>query len=358
MLTPFFWPEVRRGTERFVHELSTGLVADGHAPRIVTSRNGRRPERDEIDGVEVLRVPRPPDGRLRRRKLEDHLTHVPFSLAALRLRNPDVAHSYHPPEGAAAARWARAADRPAVFSFMGVPTVEGLLYRRKRLDLTLAAIRGSAATVALSQWAADEFERVLGVRARLIAPGVDLARFPVGDERTEHPTVVCTAAIGEPRKRVALLVEAWAAVRREHPQATLLLDEPRDAHVADRFRAPGVEFVRFDDTAVMATHLGRAWAGVLPSSSEAFGLVLVEALATGTPVVGSAGGAFGEIVDRPEVGRLFDGGAGDLARALLEVFELAAVPATRAACRARAEVFSSRATTAAYEALYAELLRG
>jgi phosphatidylinositol alpha-mannosyltransferase len=356
LLTPFYWPEVRRGTERFVHELSTGLLADGHRPRIITSRKGPRVQHDKIDRVPVLAVPRVGDGRLRRRMMEDPVVHAPFSYAALRAGDAELAHTTHSADGAVAARWSRHTGRPSVYSYMGVPTHEGLMDRRRRLELTQAAISGAAATVALSRYAADAFERVLGVEARLIPPGVDLSRFPLGTERTEEPTVVCTATLTEPRKRVALLVEAWATVRRAHPRARLLLDEPKDARLAERHAAPGVEFVRFGEPGVMAEHLGRAWAGVLCSEHEAFGLVLVEALSTGTPVVGSAGGAFGEIVDRPEVGRLFSGGADDLAEQLLAVFELAAAPETRAACRTRAEAFSTQVTTAAYEALYAELL--
>jgi hypothetical protein len=30
VLTPCFWPEVRRGTERFARELADGLIARGH----------------------------------------------------------------------------------------------------------------------------------------------------------------------------------------------------------------------------------------------------------------------------------------------------------------------------------------
>ena len=42
LLTPVYWPEVRRGTERFARELADGLVARGHAPRIVTGHAGLR----------------------------------------------------------------------------------------------------------------------------------------------------------------------------------------------------------------------------------------------------------------------------------------------------------------------------
>ena len=95
-----------------------------------------------------------------------------------------------------------------------------------------------------------------------------------------------------------------------------------------------------DDRAALSRAYATAWVTVLPSRDEAFGLVLAESLACGTPVVGSNDGGIPEIVDRPEIGRLFDGDEpAGLARALLEVLELAGDPGTIAACRERAGEF-------------------
>ena len=77
----------------------------------------------------------------------------------------------------------------------------------------------------------------------------------------------------------------------------------------------------------------------------------LEALATGTPAVCRTS----EVVDRPEVGRLFDGTPEGLVHALDDVFALARDPATRAACRARAAEFPAEATAERYAALYAQL---
>jgi phosphatidylinositol alpha-mannosyltransferase len=357
LLTPCYWPEVRRGTERFVHDLAEGLVADGHAPRVVTSHRGRQSEAVE-DGIAITRVPRLPDERLNRRRFEDHLTHLPFSYAALRKGDAQVANAFTVADAAMATLWSAKTGRPLVLSYMGVPDHPGLVHKRRRLQLTERAIRGAAATVGLSQYAVDQFEYWLGVEARLIYPGVELSRFSVGSERSDQPTIVCSATLTEPRKRVDLLVEALRLIRRERPGARLVLDRPSDPALAARYDLPGegVDLLPMNDSAELAALLGRAWAVALPSWGEAFGLVLIEGLATGTPVVGSAGGAFPEIVDRPEVGRLFEGDEPEpLARALLDVFELAEDPATRAACRARAEDFSQRRTVEAYEALYDEL---
>ena len=155
------------------------------------------------------------------------------------------------------------------------------------------------------------------------------------------------------------LVEAFARVRRRLPGARLVLSRPRDPAAAARLigQAEGVELADLDDRSALARAYGEAWVSALASEHEAFGLVLIEALACGTPVVATRTGGMPEVVDRPEVGRLFGPrDADDLATALLEALEMAEDPQTRAACRARAEAFSADRTAESYLALYRELL--
>lgn len=362
MLTPAFWPEVRRGTERMVHELSLGLLARGHRPLVVTAHPGR-PARGVEEGVAILRLPRPPQGRLQRRGFEDFLTHVPLSYAALRCVRPDVAHAWFPTDALAAVRYGRATGRPVVHSYMGVPDHRGLMWRRRRLAITRRALAGADVTVALSRHAAHEFRRSFGYEAPVIGPPVDVEHFRPRGERTPEPTAICAAVMDEVagRKRVDLLLEAWPLVRRQRPAARLLLNRPRTRDLARGAADPalGVEIVDMDDRDELARLYAASWVSVLPSWGEAFGLVLAEAMACGTPAVGTNQGGIPEVVDAPQVGRLFDGDRPEpLARAILEAFELAQDPATVEACRARALRLSREACTEAYERLYRELLDG
>ena len=334
-MSPRFWPEVRRGTERFAHELASGL---GDAVVVTTGRG-------QVD-VPVVRVPRLPEGRLERRGFERHLTHVPFAVRAVRRLAPDVVHALYPADAAGAARL----GRPLVHSYMGIPHRSALVARRERLRLTHAACRAATATVALSRHAADAFDRYLGVEARVIAPGVDLDAFTPDPAALAHdPTIVCAADPAEPRKRVGLLREAFALVRRDVPEARLILDARAEP-------GPGIEIRDLSAPGALVAANREAWVAALPSWGEAFGLVLLEALACGTPVVGANREAIPEVAGDERVGRLFDGDdPRALADALLAGFDLARDPQTAVACRAHAERFPWSATVAAYAALYEEI---
>ena len=359
LLAPAFFPEVRRGGERLVRELAGDLIERGHRPRLITSHRGL-PSRTVEDGLPIARHPRLPiEGRLARRAFEDYLTHVPFSYLDLCRGDDEIAHATHAPDAAAAGRWSERTGRPAVFTFLGLPTRTGIAQRRLRAELLTRATRGCAATVAISRTAADGFRRWLGVDARVIHPSVDLEAFHPQAERAPEPTIVCLADPGAENKRVPLLTEGFAIARRSRPDARLLLQQPSDPGLAARLAAsvPGVELIDPDGRAELARTYASAWVSALPSWGEAFGLVLVEALACGTPVVGSALGAIPEVVDRDSIGRLFSGDdPAAVADALLGAFELAEDPATRDACRQRAADFSTERMGEEYERLYLELL--
>jgi phosphatidylinositol alpha-mannosyltransferase len=333
------------------------LIELGHRPRLITSHRGR-PTRSVEEGLPIVRHWRPPTRPLVMRRIERHLTHLPFSYASLRLGPDDLAQAFFPTDALAAARWTRDTGRPSVFAYMGIPQREVMSTPRMRMRVLEAATRDSSAVVVISRAAQEGMWRWLGVEARIIYPGVRLDVFTPGGERDEHPTIACAAALDDGRKRIGLLLAAFALLRRQHPTARLLLQRPSDPDLRRKLcdQTDGIEF--YDpDTAGILGAFREAWITALTSYNEAFGLVLLESLACGTPVVGARDGGIPEIVDRPEVGRLFDGDDPQVvADTLLASLELSQDPSTAAACRARAEAFSTMAGARAYEALYRELL--
>jgi glycosyltransferase involved in cell wall biosynthesis len=99
---------------------------------------------------------------------------------------------------------------------------------------------------------------------------------------------------------------------------------------------------------------------VLPSVHEAFGIVLVESLASGTPVVCSDDGGMVEIVDRPAIGRVAPPRDPDrLAAAVIEAIDLANEPATPPACAEHARRWDwATAVGPAHEEVYARTVSG
>jgi glycosyltransferase involved in cell wall biosynthesis len=357
IMSPCFWPEVRRGGERLAYELASGLQELGATPEVLTSHLGMRKGWVE-NGVPVTAVSRVPkvEGYLRMRSIESHLAHLPFAAAALDAGDYDAAIAIYPTDAMVAGRWTARTGKPSVLAYMGIPDPAGLRLRRWRLGITQRAIASCSAVTALSQTAADAFKRYLDVDAEVISPGVDLDAFKVGTERDPLPTVICAAAVGEPRKRVELLIRALPAIRAARPRAQLVLSRPKDPALATALGEgnPGVVLADLDDRAALAAAYGSAWVSALPSFGEAFGLVLLEGLATGTPVVGANRDALPEVIADPAYGRLFDGDdPADVATAVLEAMDLAEDPQTRLRCRARAEEFSALRTAEGY----ADLLR-
>jgi glycogen(starch) synthase len=130
---------------------------------------------------------------------------------------------------------------------------------------------------------------------------------PLGDRITDELLFV---GYLKDTKGIDTLLRAVAAARAERPTVTLRLvgGSPTEA-LAERWRSLVEELelgdaVTFDgptDRAGVAAAMARASAFVHPSPRETFGVVAVEALASGTPVVATDSGGVSEILgDSPE----------------------------------------------------------
>jgi glycosyltransferase involved in cell wall biosynthesis len=346
-----FWPEVQRGSERIVHDLAVDLVARGHRPRLITSHPGASTTSTE-DGFEIVRNRRPPEAPLRLRRFQDNLTHVPLSYRTLMRGDDELAHAFYQTDALASVAWARKTGCPSVFSYMGIPSRATATYKRGRMKTIEHVIDNSDAVIGLSKTACEALWRWWGAEARLIYPGVDLSGFTsVNGERAEHPTIACAASPDDERKRVPLLVEAFNRVRKDRPTARLVLMRPNSQRLQEQLAIDGVEFFDPSPQAV-ADVFANAWISALPSKEEAFGLVVLESLATGPPVVAANEAGPAEILNGDGLGVLFDEPTPEaVANALLDALDL-----NGDAARKRAADFTSERCAIEHERLYEELL--
>ena len=277
----------------------------------------------------------------------------------LRREGWDVVQSFGSYEAAvASAATGRHPETARVFTVTGIPkqaNVEGLLWRRRALR---RALRDSDSVVVLSQAARDALPW-LEVEKKVIYPGVDLRVFQPSLERAPQPTLLCTAAAEDPRKRVPLVIEAFRELRARIPGARLVLSRRTGTGPVTGTGEPGVEQRDLDSHQALVDAYSEAWATILVSRDEAFGLVAVESLACGTPVVASSDAGIAEAVGEPgRHARLFDGdGASDLAREFEAALDLATEDGVREACRSRADRFSIDRFVGEYVALYDEARR-
>ena len=357
LLHPTYWPEVRRGSERLAHDLGATLADRGHEVTLVTTHAGRRAEAIE-DGIRVVRARRVPQlpGM---NWYDEYVGAIPAVFTELVRGDYEVAHALYPTDAWTARLARRFGGPPYVMAVHGILNREYLVRRRYRLEMFKVAAADAAAVSALSEAGAEPLRRYALAEPLILPGGVIGADYAGAVERPSVPTLLCPAALGDPRKRGELLLEAFAIVADRIPEARLVL-----AGGVDPFSGggpatlpAGVSATELAGTAELAAAYRSASVTVLPSDHEAFGLVLVESLASGTPVVAARSGGCVEIVTDEGVGRLFErGDADDLARAIGEALELAAIPATADRCREHAAAWDWARVVERYEAVYEEAL--
>ena len=362
---PYAWPHVRRGAERLLNDLAAWLHARGH--RVTVFAMGPQDAEEDRAGVRYVFM----QERMRssRRQLNS-LHYFAWRLQhELRRIDADAVFCLNYFDAYAALRARTHAPRPyrVLFQAVGIPTRR--YFRAVPLDAWFMhrVLRDADATIALSSFARDLLERDFGCHAQVLAPPVMTENFSALDALVpaDGPHILFVGDVDEPRKGARALCRAFALVRQAHPGATLTFaGRASEATRAALLALPGVAShagsIRFHG--VGGVHdlpelYRRASVTVLPAVWEAFGLVLVESLAAGTPLVGARHAGIVDIIDRDLVGCMFDPGAFDiqtdnaeaLAQAVLDVLARGKTPEVIAACRARAQQFSWDALGPAYE---------
>lgn len=208
-------------------------------------------------------------------------------------------------------------------------------------QLLRRVLAGASGVIAAGNYPATECERALGDSPQtfVIPPGVDTGRFRPIDEseraavrdrlglRPDAPTVVSVSRL-VPRKGMDTLVRAAGVLAETHRDLQVVIagdgrDRRRLSRLADRSRAPVTLLGRLADENIPAlygcadvfTMLCRTrWRGL---EQEGFGIVFLEAAASGVPqVAGSSGGAH-EAVSHGVTGIVLEEAtAGSAARAI------------------------------------------
>jgi len=334
----YAWPQVQRGSETVIRSLAAWLRQTGVDAEIVAGSDA--PSSSRLDGVPVVLV-RARSHTGVHRDLDPELTLVPAMARYLHRRRPAVVHSFLYGDAAAA----RLAGRPYAVSYGGIALRSSFEHRPLKYRLFRFASAGARAVVCPSAAAAAHLSAEFGFKARVIPNGLDVGHYSPTSPH-QAGMVLCTATPDDPRKRVSVLVDAFGLLASDRPDAELVLagrasDEHRAElldRVPDHIRAR-VRFVGDVDAEELRALYAQAAITCLPSINEAFGMVLVESLASGAPVVGADHGAITEIIGG-DVGALFvPDDVQACRRALAETLERADDQDLRQRCVARAAAY-------------------
>ena len=336
----FCWPEVRRGAERFVPGLGAALVRRGH--EVTHFSSAWEPRRDAVEGVQRVQI--------RRRHEDVERQEADFGRRVLRhlaADDFDAVHSLGRHDALASLRAARVRrGRRTVFTDLGLPTREYWAARHRRDRRAVEkVVEGIDVYSCMSRCGLDHLEREYGRGDGVVVPGgVSLGAFVPAPERAAEPTILFSGALEGSHKEVPLLLEALAVVARTEPKVQLWLSGPGDPSAllaaAPAEAASRVKVLGLGEADRQHERYGTAWVTCLPSRYDSFGMVLVESLACGTPIVTTTQGAPQELVDPGVTGELCaPGDPDDLAAALLRGLALAGRPGTVDACRESARTF-------------------
>lgn len=292
------YPPVKGGIENTVELLAEAQAALGHEVSVIVSAGGLLGQRDRKNGVEVVRL-----GRLAELASTPISPGLPLALLGRRV---DIAHLHAPFPPAEVAQWLFGRSRGTVLTW------HSDVVRQKRiLRLYAPLLRRLLARVdrifptSESYLRRSPFLREVRERCQVIPLGIHLEPFlapepsRAGQLRLDWGTspdghlMPILLFVGRLRayKGLGFLLEAMARLRA---RLVIVGDGPETLPLQARARALGVA-----DRVVFAGHLPdrdlpaayqAADVFVLPSHlpSEAFGLVLIEAMASALPVVCTA----------------------------------------------------------------------
>ena len=185
--------------------------------------------------------------------------------------------------------------------------------------------------IANSNHVARRIEKYYGRSSTVIPPPVDLSFFEMRVQKEEY-FIAASRLVGY--KKIDLIVEAFSKM----PDKKLLVigDGPERKKIEAKAKK-NVEMLGALSDAALKHHLQRAKACIF-AAHEDFGILSVEAMATGTPVIAFGKGGAKETVVENETGLFFDSQQSDAIVEVVKKFEKQSFDPEK--CRKQAGKFS------------------
>ncbi|MDJ0464830.1 glycosyltransferase family 4 protein [Streptomyces sp. H27-C3] len=222
----------------------------------------------------------------------------------------DVLHIHEPTTPSLALLSCWAARGPIVATFhTSNPRARLLAAAYPMLQPALEKI---SARIAVSEYARRTLVEHLGGDAVVIPNGVDVDFFAKAEPKPDWQgqTIGFVGRIDEPRKGLPVLMRALPKILAERPDTRLLIagrgDEEEAVATLPKEMRSRVEFLGMVSDEDKARLLRSVDLYIAPNTGgESFGIILVEAMSAGAPVLASDLDAFAQVLDQGAAGELF-----------------------------------------------------
>ena len=221
------------------------------------------------------------------------------SFAAGLLFRPDIVESHYLVPTAVVG-WATAKLTGRAYVLYAHGSDVALEHSPRIQTLDKRAIAGAAEVHTNADWTAERLQDRFGIDAVVVPPGVDQTVFHPPEKAGMRTTTVAFAGNLMRHKGADVLLRALARIPDDIAwAATFAGDGPERSHVqalaAELGVADRIRWLGEVDHETIANLFRKAAVVAVPSRRDAFGLVALEALACGTPVVVSDVGGLGAI---------------------------------------------------------------
>jgi glycosyltransferase involved in cell wall biosynthesis len=324
IITPYFPPE-GGGLERYALEVSKRLSKNNNLDVFVitsTKCKNNNIEEDVIDGIKIYKL-----------NSDFKISNTPFSFKwfwkiyrIFKLEKPDLINIHMPVPGIGDVAALVAGIKPVVVTYHSgsMRKISSklncmvLLYEKILLHLVL---KRANKIICSSEYVSKNFLNRYDYKNTVITPGVNFEMFsPSNDLKTDLPTILFVAGLNksEQHKGLKNLLISIVNIKNSFPNIKLVvvgdgdMREDYEFFVKKNGISGNVDFVGRKLEAELANEYKKAHIFVQPSSNESFSMVVLEAMASGLPVIAINVGGTKNMIDDNQNGYILSNNSPEL----------------------------------------------
>ena len=296
ILVGLFPPKWLAGTEIATYNLADHLARRGHEVHILTSHDAGLPEFSEENGFYIHRIAWP------KIRFVGVITFWAKICLKIQKIKPDIVHSQSLLYGIPAVVAKKTLKIPYVVWGQGSDVyLPGRFTRMTSKPI----LQNADAVLALTEDMKEKMREIYEREISIVSNGIDLEGFkisPGGKERDSAKTIIFVGRL-HPVKGVQYLIEAMATVHQEMPDVKLVIvgdgaERSRLEELAEILDLKScIQFAGQVPQERIPQMMHQADVFALPSLSESFGIVNLEAMAAGLPIVATNVGGIPDIVE-------------------------------------------------------------